>query len=499
MRHSSRKITPGTTLGQFRVVRVVARRPGIDTLVEAQNAGGARVGVTVLGDAFDGDPALRDRTLKLLRARAGLEHPNLLALRGPWQSSGRVFYASAPPGRRTLADRLREGPLEPADALRVAADVAAALELAATKGLVHRDLRPGTIVLGEGPQALLGDFGLTLRSGPGCELLRTNGCLDYRSPEELRGERPRARSNVYALTCVLVECLTGAPPYRHDRPLLTLHAHLVEPPPRVSERVALLSERVDGVIAQGLAKDPRERFRSPGELVAAVGKALGLDARVPVAEAARRQHRRDRTIGRDRRRAERRARRAALRRRSTRRSGRIGAALRRRSSRVSVWAGLALCASVVSGFATGRADWPGGDRASTLRPAVAERPAAQLQRVEYLRRINWTVAKLGERRAQGRRALRNARHAAHQAAAANALAGAYRQARKAAPKSAPVPFVHVRLASSLRDAEVSYRGLAAAARQRDRRAWLTARRATVRSERQLARALAELRLAGHET
>jgi Protein kinase domain len=504
-RHSSRKITPGATLGQFRVVRIVARRPGIDTLVEAQNASGARVGVTVLGDAFDRDPALRDATLKLVRTRAELAHPNLLPLRGPWQSSGRIFYASVPPGRKTLADRLQAGALEPADALRLAADVAAALELAARKGVVHRDLRPGAIELREGAdeRALLGDFGITLPFGPGCELLRTSGCLDYRSPEELRGERPRPRSNVYALACILVECLTGAPPHRYDRPLLTLHAHLVEPPPRVSERVEGLPERFDAVIAQGLAKDPRERFRSPAQLVEAAAKALELDTRMPLAEAARNQRARDRTVARERRRAKRRARRTSGRGRFA--LG-VGAALRRRPSRVPVWAGLALCASAMSGFATGSVDWPGADRAPTGKsapPAIsgfaAERPAAHAERVEYLRRVNQTVAQLGERRAKARRALRDARRASHQAAAATALAGAYRRARTAGPTDAPAPFARIRLAGSLRDAELSYRSLAAAARKGDRRAWLTARRGAVRSERRLARALAELRIPGDET
>jgi hypothetical protein len=502
----ARAIAPGATLGQFRVVRVVSSRPGIDAIVEAKTASGTRVGLTVLGDAFSADPALRNATLKLARTRAALEHPHLLPMRGPWQSSGRAFYASVGPGRETLAERLRAGPLEPADAVRIVGQVAGALELAAAGGLVHHELTPSAIVLQNG-DAKLGDFGITSPFGRGCELFARSGCIDYRSPEELRGEPARLRSSVYSLTCILVECLTRAPPYHHERPLLTLHAHLVEPAPRISERANGLPARIDAVIATGMAKDPRERFRSPAQLVEAAGKALGVESHVPVEEVVRKQRAREKVAAREeRRREERRHRRPA--RSETRKpaSGRArtghspatSTKVRRRPSRVAVWAGAALFVSAMSGFATGSADWSGGDSAPEPRrgPAVdataAERSAAQTERRAYVRKVNRTIDRLGQRRAEARKRLRRAEAAAGQAAAARALAGAYRKAGRALPDEPPESFSDGRLRAGLSDADHAYRRLASAAREHDGKAWRDAARAAVRSEARVERALGAL-------
>lgn len=488
----ARAIAPGATVGRFRVVRVVARRPGIDTVVEAKAESGARVSLTVLGEAFDGDPALRSTTLKLVRTRAELEHPNLLPLRGPWLSSGHVFYASGPPGHQTLADRLRLGPMAPAEALRICGQVASALQLGAAKGLVHHDLSPAAIVLKEGekPHALLGDFGISSVSARGCELLQRNGDVDHRSPEELRGEPAKLRSSVYSLACILLECLTGAPAHRHERPLLTLHAHLVEPPPRISQNG--LPARIDAVIAKAMAKSPRERFETPAELMEAAGKALGVEVRVPVSEVERQLRTQEKVAVRERRRATRRERRQTAHR----------TPVRRQPSRVAVLAGVALFASAMSGFATGSADWSGdgGDRApraatgtsSADAAAAAERHATHKRQVSYLRAVHGTVVRLNDRRAKARHQLRDARGQAGQAASAGALAAAYRDARQSLPEPPSSGFADARLGQSMRAAERAYGRLARAARQGSGAAWKTAGQEAVSSEQQVAQALRRL-------
>ena len=298
-RTSDRTIRPGTAIGRYSVEHVVSSGANGTTVVEARAPNGWRVTLTVLGE--DGS---REEIVKLATVRASLEHPHLLPALAPFHDPRGMVLAVAWKGPLTLADRLREGPLEPQRAVRILAQVAAALELAASKGLVHRDLTPEAVALRErGPDhAFLGDFGIARPAARGCALAGEPAGVEYRSPEELRGEPPRPRSNAYSLACILFECLTGAPPYRHARPLLTIHAHLVDPPPRIGDRRDGLSPGIDDVITRALAKNPHDRFRSPAQLVDAAGRALGVDVRVPVAADLARQRGRERAATRERRR-----------------------------------------------------------------------------------------------------------------------------------------------------------------------------------------------------
>jgi Protein kinase domain len=447
----------------YRVERVLSTRLGIHTVVEAIGSDGGHVAITLLDPAVADDPQLRRHVLRLARTRASLRHPNVLPLVGPQQVEDRIGLVSTLAGPCTLADRLESGPLEPDQAVSILCQVASALETAAASGLVHRDLAPGSIVFGDGDsdRVFLGDFGITLPPLPGCELVDAAEGIDYCSPEEVRGERLEPESNVYSLACLLVDCLTGSPPYAYDRPLLTLHAHVVEPPPRVTARRPDLPEALDGVIARAMAKDPRERFRSPGRLMRAVGEALGLEVTVPVLVPPRTQE--DVPI---------------VRRRSEPRPRRVRAPRR---------LGLAVPAVALCGLVLGLVDWsaPPAPPAAEPAPAAAERS----QQVAHVSAVSDAVERLADRRVALRRELRAARRPAGQAASARALADAHRKARAAMSGSpAAVPGeAHIR--AGLRATESAYRRLASTARARDRRAWRLARRETLRREARLERLL----------
>jgi Protein kinase domain len=490
----ARAIEPGSTIAQFRVERVISERPGIDTVVEARTASGSRVALTVLGEALAADSERLRETLKLVRVRASIRHPHLVPLRGPRRDHGHSFYVTALASSTTLADRLRAGPLPPGDALRVARQIASALELTASHGLIHRDLTPAAVGMKRGGpiHALLGDFAITSPSGTGCELLATTGAVGYRAPEELRGKPARPRSNVYSLTCILVECLTGERPFPYDPPLLALHAHLVEPPPVISPRGRGLPALIDEVIAQGMAKQPGDRFRSPSQLVEAAGRALGVGERAPAVAAGRKPAAHDKPVARVRRRGSRESARRE-REHAPRRPRRW------RPVRVSAWAAVALVASAAGGFATGSADWSPEKRTdgASRAAAAAEQRLAREQRIEYVETVGHAVERLRKRRADARRELRDARRAARQHAAAKALAVAYRHAREAVPAPPPEGFAGVRLAPALLGAERAYRGLAVAARRSDPKAWQAARRTAVRSDVRITRELTALR-ATHE-
>src|SRR5262249_2294447 len=149
--------------------------------------------------------------------------------------------------------------LAPEETSAVAEQVAGALDAAHRAGLVHRDVKPGNILLAEpGDHAYLCDFGLAKRTS---SLSTTQagsflGSVDYCAPEQIQGAPVDARTDVYSLGCVLFHCLTGEPPYRRENELAVLHAHLEEPPPAVSALVPSLPTAIDDVIATPLAKVP---------------------------------------------------------------------------------------------------------------------------------------------------------------------------------------------------------------------------------------------------
>jgi Protein kinase domain len=453
------------TAGGYRVERVLSTRLGIHTVVQAISPDGRRVAITLLDPAVADNPHLRRHVLRLARTRASIRHPNVLPLLGPHEVEDRIGLVSAMAGPCTLADRLAQGPLDPGEAVSILCQVAGALETAAAGGLVHRDLAPRSIVFGEGDsdRVFLGDFGITVPPLPGCELVDAAEGIDYCSPEEVRGEPLEPESNVYSLACLLVECLTGAPPYSYDRPLLTLHAHVVEPPPRVTERRPELPAALDEVIARAMAKDPRERFRSPGRLMRAVAEALGVEATVPVLVPQRTQE-------------------------DARVTPRPRPVARPRRLRARVGIGVLIPAVALGGLALGLVDWsapPAPDPPADRARAAPE----QAQRAAHVKAVSEAVEQLAARRVALRRDLRAARRPAGQAAAARALADVYRKARRALPASSTLVPATAPIRAGLRDTEGAYRRLASTARARDRRAWRLARRETLRREARLERVL----------
>jgi DNA-binding beta-propeller fold protein YncE len=182
-----------------------------------------------------------------------------------------------------------EGALEPDRAIAICAQIAAALDAAHARGLVHRDVKPSNVLLDTSGHVYLADFGLTRTLddeaiGAGEE--RAVGTPAYLAPEQLEGRPLDGRSDVYSLGCVLYECLTGEAVFPRDSRLAVAWAHLEEEPPRASERRAGLPKGVDAAIARALAKEPEQRFETCGALVEAAGRALGLEK---VATSRRRQ------------------------------------------------------------------------------------------------------------------------------------------------------------------------------------------------------------------
>ena len=162
--------------------------------------------------------------------------------------------------------------------MHILGPVADALDAAHAGGLIHRDVKPGNILVGAGDRAFLADFGLAKHAATVNSLSREgifSGTVDYVAPEQIQGEEVDGQADVYALACVLFEVLAGRPPFERDTDLAVVFAHLKQPPPSMSALRPQLPPALDDVIARGMAKNPDERPRSAAQLIADAAAVVG--------------------------------------------------------------------------------------------------------------------------------------------------------------------------------------------------------------------------------
>jgi Protein kinase domain len=277
---------PEPMLAQYRLDDSPRRREAGSLLFAATAPDGSPAALQVSADPVTGRRA-RARFRRLARARAGVTHPALLGVREIGEEGGRVFAATEPWPGRSLADLLRDGPLEPALALRLLKAVAHALDAAHAAGVVHRTLSAESVLI-DGDRVMLDLFGLFTVVGQASwgDVVRRDAHLHYESPEGVRGEELVPASNVYSLTGLLVHALTGEQPFAHHDPVMISYAHLSQAPPKPSERKPELPSGLDAIVAQGMAKDPAERRESAGALIAAATMVLRTATPQPPKPAA---------------------------------------------------------------------------------------------------------------------------------------------------------------------------------------------------------------------
>jgi serine/threonine protein kinase len=261
------ELEPGDEFAGCRI-EAVAGRGGMGVVYRATELSlGRPVALKLLTPDRASDRGFRERFQRESRMAAAIDHPNVIPVYAAGEEHGSLYLVMRYVGGTDLHALLREhGPLEPAHAAELVAQVAAGLDAAHVAGLVHRDVKPANVLLA-GEHAYLSDFGLTRLAGSDTELTETGqwiGSVEYCSPEQLRGERTDARADVYSLGCVLFAALCGAPPFAHGTVPATMLAHLHDPPPRPSDRGA--PREFDRVTARALAKDPDHRYPSAGDL-----------------------------------------------------------------------------------------------------------------------------------------------------------------------------------------------------------------------------------------
>ena len=223
-----------------------------------------------------------ERFLREIRVAARLQHPHILPVFDSGEAHGRLWYAMPFVEGETLRHRLaREGVLPLDEALRLAREVADALDYAHRRGVIHRDVKPANILLSEG-HALLADFGVArpVAGSPAggmdgatalTEIGMSVGTPAYMSPEQALGaERVDGRADVYALGCVLFEMLAGRPPFTGPNAQAVVARHVTAPVPSIRTTADRVPAWLDQVIQRALAKQPDERFATSGEMARAL-------------------------------------------------------------------------------------------------------------------------------------------------------------------------------------------------------------------------------------
>jgi predicted Ser/Thr protein kinase len=272
-------LAAGSVFAGYRLEEM-AGRGGMGVVYRARQLRPDRlVALKVITPDYAQDPIFRQRFERESEVAASLEHPNVIPVYEVDEVDGLLFIAMRFVDGHDLHSLIRAG-LDPQSAVRIIDQVAGALDAAHGAGLVHRDIKPGNVLVadvGGRWHAYLTDFGLAQRVDGGPGLTRTGmfmGTPDYAAPEQIRGERVDARTDVYALTCVLYESLTREVPYPRDSAPAAMYAHLDTPPPSVTEHAAGLPPATDEVIRRGMAKNPDERYPSAGDLGRAAVAAL---------------------------------------------------------------------------------------------------------------------------------------------------------------------------------------------------------------------------------
>src|ERR1044072_2481482 len=245
---------------------------------------GRDVALKLIVPSLAGDPDFRARFEAEARAAAAVDHPNVLPVFEAGEDEGELYLGMRlVAGTDPKAGFARESRLPPGKAAQVVAQIAAALDAAHARDLVHRDVKPANALIslaaGGESHVYLTDFGLTQIAGGDHLPSRGQvvGTANYIAPEQIDGRALDGRVDVYALACVAFESLTGEPPFARATAAATLAAHLHDQIPSASGRVPSLPREVDDALAGGLAKSRARRFASCGAFARALGLALGTN------------------------------------------------------------------------------------------------------------------------------------------------------------------------------------------------------------------------------
>ena len=247
----------GSEFGPYRLLRLVGRG-GMGDVYEAEDTVRDRiVALKLMSETLSNDPVFRSRMQREARTAGRLQEPHVVPIHDFGEIDGQL------------------GPLSPARAVAIVRQVASALDAAHAAGVLHRDVKPENILVSADDFAYLVDFGIASATSDEklTQIGTTVGTFKYMAPERFSDAAVTYRADIYALACVLYECLTGSPPYQGDQ-ISVMGAHVNRAIPRPSAARPGIPVALDQVIACGMAKNPADRYASCGDLAVAAYAAL---------------------------------------------------------------------------------------------------------------------------------------------------------------------------------------------------------------------------------
>ena len=267
----------GTTFGPYYLKRLLGRG-GMGEVYEAEHTvKKLPVALKLMSPTFSQDPVFRKRMEREALITGRLLEPHVVPIHDYGEIDGQLFVEMRLIDGVDLASVLEEqGKLAPSRAVAIVHQVASALDAAHAAGVTHRDVKPPNILITGDDFAYLVDFGIaSARTDEKLTQLGTAvGTFKYMAPERFTNEEVTHRADIYALACVLYECLTGSAPYSADSTGVLITSHMLEPIPRPSVGGADIPAAFDAVIERGMAKNPDDRYATAGALAAAAHNAL---------------------------------------------------------------------------------------------------------------------------------------------------------------------------------------------------------------------------------
>ena len=268
---------PGDSVGPYRITRFIGRgRMGV--VFEGVADGEKPVAIKVVTTELSQDEVFVRRFQREVAAAQKISHPNVVPVLDAGEAGGLPYLVQKLIPGGSLHDRIAAaGRLDVPTTVRLLAGPAEGIDALHASGLVHRDIKPANILL-DGDTAFVTDFGLA-KDSQASNLTRPGqalGSLDYMAPEQIRGEDVSAATDIYALGCVVQECLLGAPPFGGRPSMRVLFAHLQEPPPDLSEQRRDVAAPVARAINRALEKEPEDRPATASGYIQSIVKAAGL-------------------------------------------------------------------------------------------------------------------------------------------------------------------------------------------------------------------------------
>ncbi|HWE57047.1 MAG TPA: Stk1 family PASTA domain-containing Ser/Thr kinase [Acidimicrobiales bacterium] len=261
--------TPPVFSDRYEMVRHIARGGMAQVYLAKDLLLDRPVALKVLFPELSVDQSFVERFRREAKAAANLSHPNIVSVYDWGQGDSTYYIVMEYVDGPTLSSMLKQGPLQPERAAAIAASVAAALDFAHRRGVIHRDVKPGNVLIDDRAQVKVADFGIARAVGTSEDLTQTGsvmGTATYFSPEQAQGFPVDPRSDVYSLGVVLYEMATGRPPFTGDNPVSIAYKHVKEAPPRPTTLNQELPAPLEAIILKAMSKEPADRYQSAEDM-----------------------------------------------------------------------------------------------------------------------------------------------------------------------------------------------------------------------------------------